>query len=88
MSNILSKSDIKNDNAAKAEADRKASIEGEVSSFTDQIVEAMRRGESYLSVRTKMPEPETQARLTSDFASQGWTLSFRPARTGGSISWS
>ena len=88
MSRIPSKSDIKNDNAAKAEADRKARIESDVTSFTDQIVEAMRRGETYISVRTRMPEPEAQTRLTTDFASQGWTLSFRAARTGGSISWS
>ncbi|MBZ0189242.1 MAG: hypothetical protein K8F91_23560 [Candidatus Obscuribacterales bacterium] len=88
MSKIPSKIDQKNNAEANGEAARKARIETDVIDFTDLIVEAMKKGETYLSVRNRMPEPEAQTRLIRDFAVQGWNLTFNATRTGGSISWS
>jgi len=87
MSQIPTKGDLQKDKAAQQESDRKARIPGEVKSFTDDIVAAMGRGENYLPVRTKMPEPEAQQQIKDDFRAKGWIVEFRPARTGGSITW-
>lgn len=87
MSNIPTKGDQQKDKAAQAEAARKASIPGQVKSFTDDIVAAMGRGDNYLPVQTRMPEPEAQQQIKDDFRAKGWIVDFRPARTGGSITW-
>lgn len=88
MSNIPSKGDLDRERREAEEARRKANVPNEVTSFTDQIVAAMRKRETYISVATMMPSAEAQRQLTENFRAQGWTLTFRPARTGGSISWS
>lgn len=87
MSNIPTKGDLAKQQADAAEARRKAAIPAEIKAFTDQIVAAMARGDRALSLQMYMPSPEAQAQLTADFQAQGWTLTFNPARTGGSISW-
>lgn len=88
MSNIPTKGDLDREAREAAEARRKANVPNEVTSFTDQIVAAMRKRETHLPVATMMPSAEAQRQLTENFRLQGWTLTFRPARTGGSISWS
>ncbi len=88
MSNgIPTKGDLDRERRDNAEAQRIANIPNEVKSFTDQIVAAMRKSETYIPVATRMPSPEAQAQLEANFRAQGWELTFRPARTGGSISW-
>lgn len=88
MTHIPSKGELRKNEATAKEEERQDLIRSQIKDFTAQIVAAMEAGKSSLPVRTRMPEPEAEAKLRSDFGAQGWTLNFKPARTGGSISWS
>lgn len=88
MSNIPTKGDLKNNQNNQAEIDRQKRIKDDVTSFTAQIVAAMGKGQTTLTVQLRMPEPEAQTQLAADFKASGWTLTFKPARSGGNISWS
>ncbi len=85
---IPTKADLANEKSANAAAAAAAAVPGEVTNFTDQIVNAMRAGQTYISCQVTMPSAAAEAQLKANFAAQGWTLNFRRARTGGSISWS
>lgn len=87
MSKIPTPQDLAADKSQNDEAARRARIPTDVTHFTNDIVAAMRKGDTFLSVRTRMPEPEAQTQLYNDFLASGWVLSFHSARTGSSITW-
>jgi hypothetical protein len=86
MSNIPSKADLADAAAAKAARAALQQIEDDVKFFTDEIVKAMKSGESDYEDRTRNVSPEALARLQEDFA-PNWTLSVRNHRTGCYITW-
>jgi len=88
MTHIPTPEELAAQRANNDEAARRARIASDVTAFTQEIVAAMGKGERYLSVRTRMPEPEAQTQLIADFRASGWELSFQTMRTGGSIKWS
>lgn len=88
MGNIPTKADLDNNKNNQAEIDRQQRIKDDVTSFTAQIVAAMGKNQTSLTVQLRMPEPEAQTQLKADFKASGWTLDFQSARTGGRISWS
>lgn len=87
MAHIPTKDELAQERRDANAAAEAANVPNEVKSFTDQIVAAMRKGDNFLSVQTRMPSAAAQTQLTRDFAASGYTLNFRSARTGGSITW-
>jgi len=88
MTNIPNKGELKKNQDTAKEEQRQELIRSQIKSFTTQIVAAMEAGKGYLPVHTRMPEPEAESKLRTDFGARGWTLRFEPARTGGTIFWS
>lgn len=87
MAHIPTREELAQEARDKAAAAAAANVPNEVRTYTDQIVAAMRKGDNYVSVSPSFPSAAAQAQLSKDFAASGYTLTFRQARTGGSISW-
>ena len=87
MSNIPKKGDKSND-AQNAEAKRQQKIATDVTTFTDRIVAAMGQNKTSYQEQAEWPEAEAQAQIIAAFKTQGWTVTFTGARSGGWIKWS
>lgn len=87
MSNIPKKGEQANDDQQQ-EAKRQQKIKSDITTYTDQIVAAMGKNKTSINLQLGFPEPEAQEQIKRDFATQGWALEFKQARTGGNISWS
>ncbi|MBS1990563.1 MAG: hypothetical protein JSS83_08605 [Cyanobacteria bacterium SZAS LIN-3] len=87
MSNIPKKGEQGN-TQGQQEAQRQQKIKSDVTTYTDKIVAAMGQNKNSISEQLFFPEPEAQAQIIADFKNQGWTVTFKPMRSGGIISWS
>lgn len=86
--NIPTKDQLKQQQGQQADAQRQQLADAQVRSFSNQIVAAMGAGKSSITSQLEWPLPEAESRLRSDFEAKGWTLTFTPMRSGGTISWS